>query len=96
MNCETTYLRTQEKKVVAVLEFERNRDDDPEVWSIISKQPRGCCCCGAPLVTAESGSLKSEPFETIEDAQEWAEKKLDGIKGKIEAYRMSKQIVDRA
>ena len=94
MNCETTYLRTQEKKVVAVLEFERNRDD-PEVWSIISEQPRSCCCV-APLVTAESGSLKSEPFETIEDAQEWAEKKLEEIKGKIEAYRMSKQIVDRA
>ncbi|MFC1985526.1 hypothetical protein ACFLWC_00855 [Chloroflexota bacterium] len=91
MNCKITYLRTQEEKIVAVMEFEKNRDDDPDVCNVISKQPKGCCCVDSPL-RAESGSLESEPFETIEDAQEWAEKKLKETKGKIEVYRMSKQI----
>ena len=87
MNFKTTYFRTHGEKVVAVLEFERNRDDDPEVWNIISEQPRSCCCGVDSLLTAESGSLESEPFETIEEAQDWIEQRLKVVKGKMEAYR---------
>ena len=90
MNCEITYLRTQEEKIVAVLQLERNRDDDPEVWDIISKPPKACCCVDS-LLAAESGSVESEPFETIEDAQDWAEKQFKEIKGEIESFRMSKR-----
>jgi len=41
-------------------------------------------------VKAEHGSYSSERFETIEDAECWVEKELQKIKGKVEAYRMSK------
>jgi len=92
MNCTTTYLRTREEKIVAVLQLERNRDDDPEVWDIISKPPKGCCCCADSLLTAESGSIESEPFEIIKAAQEWVEKQLKETKERIEVYRMSKRI----
>ena len=90
MNCETTYLRTDEGKVVVVLQFERNRDDDPEVRDIMLKSPQGCSCVTAPSLMVESGSLGSEPFETMEDAQDWAGKQFKEIKERIEAYRMSK------
>ena len=95
MNCTTTYLRTQEEKIVAVLQLERNRDDDPEVWDIISKPPKSCCCCADTLLTAERGSIESEPFEIIEDAQKWAEKQLKDTKKRVEAYRTSKLINHR-
>jgi len=92
MKCEITYLRTDEEKVVAVLYFERNRDDAPEVWDVISRQPKGCCGGDVCPLTAESGSLESEPLETIEDARDWAEKQFKKAKGKIEAYRMSQRL----
>ncbi len=40
-------------------------------------------------VTANEGGFKSEPFQTIEEAQDWAEKQMQNIKQKIEAYRRS-------
>lgn len=94
MKCETTYMKTDEGKVLAILWFDRNRDDDPEVWDIVSRPPGACCCVTAPSLTAESGSLGSEPFETIEEAQDWAGVQIEKIKERIEAYRKFKQSSD--
>jgi hypothetical protein len=40
-------------------------------------------------VTADEGGIKSEPFQTIVEAQDWANKQLINIKHKIESYRKS-------
>ena len=89
MNVQATYVRTDEGKVEVVLRFTKNRDDDPEVWYILPRRAWDTVTC--PSLRGELNSVVSEPFATIEEAQEWERKQLNEIKEKITAYRMSKR-----
>ncbi|MFC1905581.1 FAD:protein FMN transferase [Chloroflexota bacterium] len=88
MKCETTYLYNDIRKIVVVIKFIKDRDDDPDTWDII---PRiAWARVTSPTLRSEHDLIESEPFTTVEEGRAWEAKQLKEIKQKIETYRMSK------